>query len=150
MIATIYNQARELLVQTISLTKNVDNSGDMWMFYCPYCSYQIVQIQGLVSRIMPGLEPTDMVVVLNKCPRCGMRYTFQQFSTKTGMTKVTLTRYENKENIFHCYNCRSPLLHFNHDDIYLLPVTKKVTPPISIICPKVLTCPAKYLVCDII
>lgn len=143
------NEEKEILVQTISVQRDLGNPLTTYLFLCPYCSYNIVQIQGRVTKMGPGLVPTDEVITVSKCPRCEMRYTFQTGVSRKDRTEVVLTKFENPQNIWRCYICRTPLLQFSYDDIYLLPVVKRVELPISVNCPGN-NCPARYYISDIV
>jgi len=145
---SVYNQEIELLVQTVSVALNRQDPTNTYLFYCPYCSYQMFQIRGLVSKITPGLEPTSNVVVVNRCPRCEMRYTIQEQRVQPTQTEVVLTRFGNKETVFRCYICRTPGISFA-DDVILLPSIKPVKLPIHYTCRNV-KCGAHYYITDVI
>ncbi len=142
------NEEKEILIQTVSVT-HAKNRLTTYLFLCPYCSYNIIQIQGRVTKIKPGLTPTDDVVTINNCPRCKMKYTFQTTKDRNDETEVILTKFENNQDIWHCYICRTPLLQFNYNDIYLLPWAKKVELPVDVKCSGP-NCPAEYYILEVV
>lgn len=150
MLITVQQEEKEILVHTVSLHKNMKSPTNLYLFRCPYCSTGIVQIQGIVNKIMPGLEPTEEVVVIHQCKSCKRLYTFQtlEYLNKTE-TKVTLVNTPNNLSVFHCYICRNPVLQFKGDKIIKLPNFELIPLPSSVNCSNP-TCDAKYYVVDVI
>lgn len=150
MQVTIHNQPREILVQTISLTQNKNNPSNIYLFFCFRCCYQISQVQGSVARVFPGLEPSEDIPVLHKCPRCSERYVFQ---TKKFLqhqrAKITLSHVKDVYSTFHCFICSNPLLQYNNSLVTLLPSHARARLPLSLDCinPE---CPQRYTILDVL
>lgn len=150
MQVEIYNVPKDVPIQTISLGHNTYNTYKTLLFHCFYCGQAITQIQGTVTKVFPGLEPTDDVVVINKCQQCKRYYTFQSHKYKdTNTTRVVLSKEEGLINTFHCYICRNPLLQFNEEHIYVLPDLKPLTCPQFVTCFKS-DCKRRYHIIDIL
>jgi hypothetical protein len=146
----IYKQPHEILLQTISVHKNEEDPLNTYLIFCPYCSYQLDQVQGIVDKISPGLTPTDSVVIIKKCGRCGMRYTFQESQSQNKQANITIARYKNPEHSFRCYISRAPLLSWDDQgNVYLAYRPVRVTLPFVVECPDP-NCKAHYHIQDII
>lgn len=120
MVIGIYNHPQEILVQTVSVHKNLKDPLNTYLFRCPYCGWRVAQIQGVVDKLQPGLRPTEEVVIINQCPECHMRYIFQHSKSRRQDSEITLTMYENPADIFRCYICRTALLKFNEYEVVQL------------------------------
>lgn len=148
MQITIQNEPREVLLQTISLRNN-NNSHNTYLFRCFRCGNAIVQLVGEVSKIFPGLEPTNQVVVINQCSHCRERYTFQTHLYKQTYTRVVLSTKGKFISTFHCYICRNPLLQYDNHILLVLPSFHQVTLPFSLVCINS-KCPARFTIEEII
>jgi rubredoxin len=147
---TIRNNPEEILVQTISLTTNRKSPLNVFLFFCDNCGYQIRQVQGAVARIFPGLEPSNEIPTISKCPQCGEKYVFQTKKfLKDDRTHVTLASKNNKISTFHCSICRVPLLQFTNTSLVVLPEYHVMKVPFPLNCINS-TCSQKYNIDDVI
>ena len=62
MLISTYTGDREIRIQTVSLRKNFDNPNQTFGFYCTFCGESLCKVQGEVTKITPGLEPTGQAV----------------------------------------------------------------------------------------
>lgn len=150
MQVTIRSKPQEILVQTVSLTLNRKEPSNVFLFFCPRCGYQISQVQGAIARIFPGLEPSDEIPVIHKCPQCGEKYTFQtKRFLKDEQTKITLSHTNGLFSTFHCVVCRNPELQYNNELITILPTHARATLPLALNCinPQ---CHQRYLFVDVL
>ena len=148
MQITIQDEPKEILLQTISL-RNLSNNRNTYLFRCFRCGNAIVQLVGEVSKIFPGLEPTNDVVVINQCSKCREKYTFQSHHYKQEYTRVTLSTSGNFISTFHCYICRNPLLQYDNHLLLVLPTFHAVLLPYSLACINS-KCPARFIIEDVL
>lgn len=103
MLITIFHQPKELLVMTVTVSRNREDLENMLFFRCYRCGNGINQVQGYITSIQPGLIPHDDVPVIRKCEKCRELYTFQtQHSSKKDI-HFTLPHPLNQ---MYCVNCR--------------------------------------------
>jgi hypothetical protein len=142
MRATIKGISRELLVQTVSVSRQ-SNVTPLILVRCYHCGSGISQIDGVVTRIFPGLEPTPNLSVITQCVGCRMLYTFQPHLYKDDRISVTLSTTEKLEDLFYCIICRTLLLQYTDTYVKVLPEREKKQPPFDYDCFKPL-CGSKY------
>lgn len=151
MKATIRNIPDiEILVHTVSVKKTT--SENVYLFRCYRCGTSISQVKGEITRIFPGLEPSDEVPVISQCFKCHWHYTFQ---TKNFVVKPYIELgivHEvgfNDYTTFHCVICRSKLLNYNQQWIERLSDSKLLKLPHEFICSND-TCNRQYKVVDVL
>ncbi len=123
MIAKFYGgKTIELPIFTITLVPDAANPTALYLFRCIFCGRGIAQNQGIVTKIFPGLEPTDEPTVVTSCHQsnCASLYTFQTGinTAKDNLTHTTLyfDKYK-KDNVFFCYGCGKKLAEYTMDII---------------------------------
>lgn len=137
----IRSQTREILLQTVTTTQNVDNPDNTNLFRCYRCGTGIAQIKGEVTAISAGLVPTDDAVTFYMCYRCGEHYTFQNQKSKIGRVKLVLSPEIGKPtSSFKCIVCRTECLVFG-------PTIKGM--PFDFTCPNN-TCGREYKLRDVV
>jgi hypothetical protein len=154
MQVTIKTVPQEVLVQTITVSPNIQDPSNMFLFFCFRCGFQLVQIQGKVSRIFPGLEPTDTIPVVNQCSRCREKYVFLSKKLSAKKTRLVLSHSNfwsdtAGRSIFRCFICRTPLLAYNSTQAVDLVTHKVLSLPASIDCTNI-HCSQKYVIEDIL
>ncbi|MBU6501162.1 MAG: hypothetical protein KGJ89_05340 [Patescibacteria group bacterium] len=150
MKITVKNQEKEILVQTVSLQKNKFDPTNLYLFRCPYCGTAITQIQGLVNKIVAGVEPTENVIVVHQCATCKRLYTFQTLEyPDIRETKVMLVNSLGAMSTFRCYICRTPLVEFRGDKVIRISDMSMVHIPSHIPCPND-GCPGIYYFQDVL
>ena len=124
----------EMNISTIALSHTPENL--VMLFRCVNCGTAISQYQGKVIKIYPIVEPSTSVLVVNKCPECGMLYTFQtQEVVKERPIKVILIGSKDVVKTFRCHVCRIPLLKFDSNHIFNLVEKVEVKLPYHLSCP---------------
>lgn len=150
MKVVIRDVEQDIPVQTVSLGKNIINPSTTHLFHCIYCTKGILQVQGRVDKIFPGLEPTLDVVAMIKCMDCHRLYTFQSHKYKDAkLTRVVLAQVEGIANLFNCYVCRTPLAEFRNKTLQPYPLLSPVELPHMLTCSKS-SCLRRYSVVDIL
>lgn len=153
MQIVIRNMPLEMLLQSVTVSPNPKQPDNMYLFHCFRCGYQIVQVKGIVTRIFPGLEPTDEIPVVSQCPRCRERFVFITKPLRSKRTKVVLSHnglfMEHGRSIFRCFICRTPLLYF--DNKIVISIKNRVIEelPLALDCTN-LQCPQGYVIVDAI
>ena len=149
MLISTYTGDREIRIQTVSLRKNFENPTQTFGFYCTFCGESLYKVQGEVTKITPGLEPTGQAVVITKCLNCKREWNFQTINTKPTITRIILTNYDDKVGTFHCYICRTPLIQHNSKGAAALPQFVAMSLPYPLKCIRP-TCPANMIIRDIV
>lgn len=145
----IKGEIQDVAINTVSLVPDLTDN-NLYMFHCTGCGASIAQYQGRVTKIYPFIEPTTDVMVVKRCRKCGMSYTFQtHHGYKNRTTKVILHANIDGYTAFYCHLGRQPVLRFNHDRIYSLADHQEKQVPFLGRCP-VETCPAEYYFADLL
>lgn len=82
MQVLIRDKVKDLQVTSVVLTYDKDDPEGirMYMFHCNVCGSPLIQYQGHVARIIPGMIPTVLPTVI-RCQNssCKRYYSFQAF-----------------------------------------------------------------------
>lgn len=130
----------EIAVQTVGIAKLADPY-EAHVFHCPYCSQNIIQIQGLPGRLRPGIEPTSDAISINMCRRCKAKFFFTTDIERYKESSVVLVTDPSER--WACLICSTPLLSYSHDHIYVLPSNTPRQLPFLLKCRNT-NCPAQY------
>lgn len=152
MEVTIRNIPKEILVQTVSVRHNKEESENLYLFHCYRCGTGISQIKGEVMRISAGVEPSEDVPVIDQCYRCKEYYTFQTknfLQYKRIRLTVSHTLLDRPYTTFHCVICRNQLFQYNSHFIKMLPDWKTITVPYQLDCINP-DCIQKYTLMDVL
>lgn len=138
----------DLIISTVAITPTDRVS----LFRCTNCGTPIIQYQGSILKIYPYVEPTDEVLTVNKCHRCGAYYTFQTQPTSDSnkpIRVVLLAGIGFGTHYFLCSYCRRRLLQFTNDVIVDLDKLAKIELPYKMRCLTPL-CPGNYNFVDLV
>lgn len=150
MIITTLHGESDVRVQTITVSHSLHEPRRAFLFHCFRCGNPIAQIQGIITRIFPGLIPHAGVTVMQKCRMCGELYTFQTSDNRRTIQPVRVVLSTQKiNNDFICPLSVTPLLQFNAGGIVLLPEFVRQEIPFIVSCPRK-GCAGKYRVVDLI
>ena len=120
MQATIQNTAVEIPLHSVSLTINKKNPDNIYAFHCYFCGSSVNQIKGNATRISAGLQPSEDVVVIHRCPKCSENYTFQTLKYLDSDFTILSILAKGPYTKFFCYVCRTPLLNYDQDKAELI------------------------------
>lgn len=137
----------DIYISTVSISVNKKQPDGVWLFRCYRCGTPLVEIRGNVTNISTGLEPTRSAVLIDQCYHCKEYYTYQNRTTDSDVTKLTLPYYPNQSMQFMCILCRSRLLEYTKDLIQKLPERTLLETPAPFTCWKP-DCQRKYLLVD--
>lgn len=142
--------ASEVLVQTVTLSKNAKDPFAAYIFHCFHCGKQVNKIQGEVRSIVAGLIPTNEVTSISQCIACGENYTFQSVKSDRSEIRLILSRLpEDRVSSFHCVICRSILAKYDDMKVTLIPWMTVHTTPCVFTCFNP-TCDRQYRVNEIV
>lgn len=72
--------SRNIQITTVTLSHDIDDiyNENMYVFHCIRCGTPILQYQGFVASIMPGLAPIKLPTILRcRNSKCKHSYSFQ-------------------------------------------------------------------------
>ena len=148
MIVVIDNIPTDISLQTVSLAP--DNKS--LLFRCYHCGTTINRVAGRVVDIAAGIIPSPDITSIIQCHGCKENYTFQSTIEyePEDLTEITLAP-EPFRNVstFHCIICRTPLLQYNKDTVFLLPTLLILKLPAVVECLKP-DCRHKYKIKEVV
>ncbi len=149
MQISVKNTPDDIFINTVCLSHNSASPLNTELFRCYRCGTGLNQVQGYISSISAGYNPSDDVAIITRCHECHENYTFQTREAKSLRITSLILSSRKIISTFHCVICKSPLLQYNAQMIRLLPDFKEIDLPDAFPCFNPV-CKAQYLLREIV
>lgn len=151
MEVVIRGKPQNLDVSTLTFKQKANVTTSV---HCPSCGGPITVVGGDVSKIYPYYEPTDQLLIIDKCKTCGRRFTFQSYDTSPSEKIRVILRVTGDLNDFWCIgnheggkNCK--ILEYTPQNVFTIVDKKRHLLPFATKC-YMNSCDKQYWFAEII